>query len=85
MNEVTKLYYSVLVAGVLIREPTLSKLTRLKFGLVEIKERNTNYTHFGVATVRHICSLLHQIAASIRNEITKILKIQIFQYFMSVK
>ena len=64
MDEVTKVYYLMLVAGVPIKEPTLSKLTGLKFRLVRIKERNTDYTPFGVATVRHICSTLHQIAAS---------------------
>ena len=85
MDEVTKLYNSASVTGVPTREPTLSELTRLQFGLVRIKERNIDYNHFEVATVRHICSTLHQIAASIRNEITKLLKIQIFQYFMSVK
>ena len=46
---------------------------------------NTDYTHFEVATVRHICSTLHQIVVSIRTEITSVLKIQIFHYFMSVK
>ena len=85
MDEVTKLYNSVSVAGVPTREPTLSELTRLKFGLIQIKERNTDYTHFEVATIRHISSTLHQIAASIRTKITFALKIQIFQYFMSVK
>ena len=72
------------VAGPPTREPTMIKLRRLQFGLVQIKEQNKDYTHFEVATVRHICSTLHQIAASIRKEITSALKIQIYKYFMSV-
>ena len=79
------MYNSVSAAGVPTREPTLRKLTRLQFGLVQIKEWNIYYNHFEVASVRYICSTLHQIAASIKNEITKLLKIQIFQNFMSVK
>ena len=66
MDEVTKLFNSVSVGGVPIREPILCELTRLQFGLVQIKERNTYYTHFEVETVRHMCSTLHQIAASIQ-------------------
>ena len=37
MDEVTKLYNSALVAGVPTRKPTLSELTKLQFGLVQIK------------------------------------------------
>ena len=85
LDEVTKLYNSVSVAVVPTREPTLSELTRLKFGLVQLKERNTDYTHFEVATVRHNCSIFHQTAASVRDEITSVLNIQIFHYFMSIK
>ena len=84
MDEVTKLYKSASVAGVPTREPTMSELTRLQFGLVGIKERNIDYNHYELASVWYICSTLHQIASSIKNEITKVLKIQIFKYFMSV-
>ena len=81
----TKLYNSVSVAGVPTRGPTLSELTILKFGLIQIKKRNRDYTHFEVASVRHISSTLHQIAALIRTKIMPTLKIQIFQHFMSLK
>ena len=85
MEEVTQLYKSGSVAGVPTTGPTLSELTKLKFGLIQIKERNRDYTHFKVTSVRHISSTLHQIANSIRTKITSALKIQIFQYFMRVQ
>ena len=78
------MYNTLLEPGPPTREATLSELTRFQFGVLRIKERSKDYTHFEAATVRHICSTLHQIAASIRNEITSALKIQIYQYFMSV-
>ncbi len=84
MDEVTKLYKSTSVVGVPTREPTMGELTRLKFALIRIKERNIDYNHYEFASVWYICSTLHQIASSIKNEITKVLKIQIFKYFMSV-
>ena len=84
MDVVTKLYKSASVVGVPTKEPTMSELTRLKFGLVQIKERNIDYNHYELASVWYICLTLHQIASSIKNEITKVLKIQIFKYFMSV-
>ena len=85
MEQVTQLYKSGSVAGVPTTGPTLSKLKKLKFGMIRIKERNRDYTHFEVTSVRHISSTLHQIAASIRTKITSALKIQIFDYFMRVK
>ena len=84
LEEVTKLYKSTSVVGVPTREPTMSELTRLQFGLVRIKERNSDYNHYELASVWYIYSTLHQIASSIKNEVTKVLKIQIFKYFMSL-
>ena len=84
MQEVTKLYNTLSEPGPPTRKATLRELTRFQFGVLRIKERNKDYTHFEAATVRHICSTLHQIAALIRKEITAALKIQIYKYFMSI-
>ena len=84
LQEVTQLYNQLLEPGPPTREATLSELTRFQFGVLQIKERNKDYTHVEATTVRHIGSILHQIAASIRKEITSALKIQIYKYFMSV-
>ena len=51
LQEVTQLYNSVSVAGPPTREPTMSELTRLQFGVLRIKERNKDHTHFEGATV----------------------------------
>ena len=84
LEEVTQLYNTLSEPGPLRKEATLSELTRLQFGVLRIKERNKDYTHVEAATVRHISSVLHQIAASIKKEITSALKIQIYKYFRSI-
>ena len=74
LQEVTQLYNTLSEPGPLRKEATLSELTRLQFGVLRIKELNKDYTHVEAATVRHISSVLHQIAALIRKEITSALQ-----------
>ena len=68
MDEVTQLYKLTSMEGVSTKEPTMSELTRLKFGLIRIKEPNIDYNHYELASVWYICSTLHQIDSSIMQE-----------------